>query len=232
MIKFSQVTFSYKNSKRSILNELNVEFPAGGVVGLIGRNGVGKTTLFDLICKNLSPLKGEVEIPNKKILLLGQNMSFPYRMTVAEAVQFTFLLNGLDLEKSMDKLFEIFGAKGKIRWENIKDQQMGYLSNGETKWLCVVVSLSLDRDIYLLDEPTDGVDPEYRYEIWNIIHRAASQKDKLFIVSSHLLNEMQSYIKDLYFLKNGKIEYYNSIQDFCDHYGGRHGDEAFVRAHT
>lgn len=238
MIIVKNIFFSYKPSrtiKKSTYNlfeDLSFSLPASGIVGLIGRNGSGKTTLFDLISKHLKPQGGEIHIPSgKSILLLGQNMRFPHRMTVLEAIEFTFLLNNLNPIISLEKFYKIIGEKGVHRWENIKAKQVNHLSTGENKWLCVCISLCLDRDIYLLDEPTDGVDPEFRYEIWQIIKKEEQVSKKLFIISSHLLTEMSHYVEDIYFLNKGKCEYFKNIDYFCSSYESSHPDEAFVKAH-
>jgi ABC-2 type transport system ATP-binding protein len=232
MIQLTNISYSYPKSSTLILDKLSCDFPSNGVVGLIGQNGAGKTTLLDIISKNRLPLHGEVIVDSTDVLLLGQNMSFPNRMTALEAVEFTYLLNGLDVTISINKFQQYLGSSGAKRWKNISQKQMGFLSNGEYKWFCVVLCLSLEKEIYLLDEPTSGVDPEFRYEIWSLIQMCAKDKNKLFIVSGHLLNEMGYYIEKLYFLKNGSLETFENMDHFIEHFKGSHPDEAFVFAHS
>lgn len=84
-----------------------------------------------------------------------------------------------------------------------------------------------------MDEPTDSVDPEFRLEIWKAFQFKLQYNPQIFvIVSSHILTELNNYVENILFLKDGQIHQFQSIQGFVDKYSGQGPDDAFVKAHT
>jgi ABC-2 type transport system ATP-binding protein len=227
MIKIKNLNFAYRPYK--IFQDLNLDLISGNIYALIGRNGSGKTTLFDLLMKNLNPQKGSIEIQGA-LGYLPQNFILPSRMKIIEAIEFIYLLNA-NLNIPFEEVIQRYSFNGLCRFDNIKDKQIRNLSNGELKWLGIYLTLARDDDIYLLDEPTDGVDPEFRYDILNGIKRKAEEKKSLFIISSHLLNEMSPYIGEILFIKNQNIIKFLSVLNFIEEFQGKHADEAFVKAY-
>lgn len=227
-MKISNLNFTY--GKNIIFQNASVDLDCNKTYALIGRNGIGKTTLFDLIKKNKCNSINYSGI----IEQLPQNAHFPHRMKVCEAVEFIRILNKYELnffEKTLKEI-SINYDKSIKKFNNIKNTQVQNLSNGELKWLSVILSLTNNSNVYLLDEPTDGVDPEFRYEIWNNINKKSKTNNALFIVSSHLISEMIPYVDEFLFIHNKQILKFKNIDEFNKFFGGNHPDESFVNAYS
>ncbi|MCY1359215.1 daunorubicin resistance ABC transporter, ATP-binding protein [compost metagenome] len=86
-----------------------------------------------------------------------------------------------------------------------------------------------DKGQYLLDEPTAGVDVQYRHLIWGLI-KDARARGRSIVVSSHLLDEIASNVDYFYFIQKGSAERFQSMKDFLDSYESNSPDEAFIKA--
>jgi ABC-2 type transport system ATP-binding protein len=230
VINFSGVSFKYKKSNTNILDNITFDLQCNKVVGVIGPNGAGKTSLFDLIIGNLMPNSGVITrnwADNSSILLV-QNAMTPERMTVDEITKFTFDLNSALPKSDYEKYLDCLSVPAKKRWDKISKRPSGKLSEGEYAWLIASIVLSFDKKLYLLDEPTAGVDPEFRLEIWDMI-KSRKSKDSLLLVSSHLLDELSSQIDNYLFVNNGRISLYSSKEDFLSKNQSSSMDHAFIK---
>jgi ABC-2 type transport system ATP-binding protein len=115
------------------------------------------------------------------------------------------------------------------RWREIADRRFGRCSGGERAWLLCALMLFLDRELYLLDEPTVGVDPEFRALIWNRI-RLRAREGKTILVSSHLLDEIGQNVDRLILLLAGQVRTFDDVDSFKRFYGKTTADEAFQAA--
>lgn len=233
MIQLDNLKFSYNDKEIFRQHSLTIDQP--GLYGLIGRNGAGKSTLFDILRGHLKAQSGQLNIPSQKlnrIALLGQSMSFPTGTTVLECVQFFFIINDLEIDQALVEFKNLMANNSTDKWNKIKETLYSQLSSGERQWLKTFLILTLQKDVYLLDEPTDSVDPEFSLEIWNAIKcRLQENSHIIVIVSSHILSELNNYVENILFLKDGQIIRFNSIQEFIGSYSGHGPDDAFVKAH-
>ena len=199
---------------RLLFNGLDFTLPRAGIVGIIGPNGVGKSTLFKMIVGQESPDSGE--------LTVGQTVEISYvdqgragidpDRTVWEVVS-----DGLDhirvgaFEMPSRAYVASFGFKG-------PDQQKpaGVLSGGERNRLNLALTLKQGGNLLLLDEPTNGLDPAGVVEIRNLIVRLTREHGITVLVSSHILSEIEQMADDVGIIKDGVLRYQGPLSRLRD----------------
>ncbi len=187
------------------LNHLNFSIPdRGGIVGLLGPNGSGKTTLIKLLVGLLAPTEGQVRVggypvgvESKAIVsYLSDAYSLHENLTVeAELAYFVDFFPDFDREKATTMIAELgISLKQRIRT----------LSKGTKEKLSLILTLSRNARLFILDEPIAGVDPAARdYVLEKIL--AHKNADSTMIISTHLISEIEKYFDYVLFLKEGNI---------------------------
>lgn len=191
-------------SGENSLKNINLTLEKGKIVGLLGPNGSGKTTFIKLIAGILAKTKGEILIDNiqpgvetKKIVSYLPDVNHLYKwMKVKDAINF------------YKDFFEDFDDKKALNLlEYMKlnpDDKVSKLSKGMIERLTLILTLSRNAKVYLLDEPLGGVDPVAREKIINLIRDNFNQ-DSLIIVSTHLVNDIEKLFDQVVFLKQGEV---------------------------
>lgn len=203
---------------------ISVTFDRGRVIGLLGPNGSGKTTLLKLAAGLLAPTSGQLLIggmpvgPRTKEIVsyLPERNSIPLTMTVAEAVEFfRTMFPGFGRDKAIAML-EKLQVPG--------DRRIRALSKGMREKVQIVLVMSRNAQLYLLDEPLGGVDPASRdYILDTVIRQAAPGSTVLF--STHLIRDVEPFLDDFIFLQNGRPIMADSVAHV--HEGGRTLDDLF-----
>ena len=178
--------------KFQVLRDVNLDINKGDIFGLIGRNGAGKTTLFKVIL-GLSDYEGTLEIDGdsknlsagrRKIgFLVGANF-LPY-MTGPQNLEYYRVLKGIKDKGEIDRVLEIVGLKG------VKLPYSKY-SLGMKQRLGIANALLGMPEILILDEPTNGLDPQGIADIRDLLIRLNKDYGLTIIVSSHILSELQN----------------------------------------
>ena len=179
--------------KHQVLHDVSLDIRKGDIFGLIGRNGAGKTTLFKVIL-GLSDFEGgtleiagesnDLSIGRKKIgFLIGSNF-LPY-MTGRQNLEYYRTLKGIKDKKEVDRVLEIVGLKG------VKTPFAKY-SLGMKQRLGIANALLGMPEILILDEPTNGLDPQGIADVRELIIRLNEEFGLTVIVSSHILGELQN----------------------------------------
>lgn len=176
----------------------------GKVTGLLGPNGSGKTTLIKIANGLLTPSGGEILIcgekpgiaSKKRTSYLPDCMSLPEYMTVNELLSFygDFFEN-FNRQKALDMLASLSLDCSK---------RMKTLSKGTKEKVQLVLAMSRDAELYLLDEPMGGVDPATRDYILNTIISNYSENSSV-VISTHLISDVESVLDDVIFINSGKI---------------------------
>ncbi len=192
--------------KVDVLNDINLTFLPGDINGIAGRNGAGKTTLFRCIA-GLEDCGGQVVFDNPdikyKIGFLAADPYFMSRITGREYLQLLSNANGCNIESFDDK--NIF---------DLPLEQYAYTySTGMKKKLAVTGILIQDNEIFLLDEPFNGVDIQSNVLITEIIKRLKSA-GKTIILSSHILGSLAELCDQIHILDGGSISRSVSHCDF------------------
>ena len=207
MLKVDNISFSYDHVK--ILNKINLEVPDGKVVCLMGRNGVGKTTLLRNIVGLENPSSGKIYYDNSDITYLPAmyrarsglalvpqgRMIFP-RITVKENLQIGLSARKDNLKIIPNEIYELFPIL-----RDMAHRKGGNLSGGQQQQLAIGRALVGDPKALLLDEPTEGIQPNIIQSIGHVLKSLITEK-KMTVV---LVEQYVDFIKefgDLFFIIN------------------------------
>lgn len=204
----SQVEKSY--GKTQVLRGVDLTLPKGKIVGLLGPNGAGKTTLIKLICGLLTPNSGLIEVagmpvgPATKALVsyLPERTYLGNWMTVKDALKlFRDFYADFDWDKAMDMLARL----------NVNPEaSFKTLSKGTREKVQLVLVMSRKALLYVLDEPTGGVDPAAREYILSTILNNYNEEGTI-LISTHLISDIETVLDEAVFLKDGQILLQESV---------------------
>lgn len=195
---------SKKYGKKQALDHISLEIESGQIVGLLGPNGSGKTTLIKLLNGILSRDEGEIRIDghsvgteSKKIVsYLPERTYFPNRIRVREAVNlFADFYPDFHRERAQEMLSDL-GID--------MDMRFRAMSKGTREKLQLILVMSREAKLYLLDEPIGGVDPATRDYIMKTI-LSNYQEEASIIISTHLISDIEKILDDIVFIKEGQV---------------------------
>ena len=199
------VNLGKKFGDRTVLNNVNLVIPRGKIIGLLGKNGTGKTTLIKLINGLLTPTSGKVLVNEKEI-------------GVESKVVISYLPERTYLDKSMtvEKVIEFF----KDFYSNFDEQKarkllkdldldtslkLSKMSKGMQEKVQLVLVMSRKADLYILDEPLGGVDPATRDYILDTILTNFNEGASV-IISTHLIADVERILDEVIFIDKGEIK--------------------------
>ena len=193
-----------KFDNKIILDNINIKIGRGKIVGLLGKNGQGKTTLIKLINDLLTPTSGEVlingnkpSIESKKIIsYLPERTYFDKSMKVIDIIKyFKEFYDNFNEDKAL-KLLDDLGLD--------KNLCLAKMSKGMQEKVELILVMSREADLYILDEPLGGVDPATRDYILDTI--LSNFKDgSSVIISTHLIADIERILDEVIFIDKGKI---------------------------
>ncbi len=209
MIQVKSLTKIFGNTK--VVDNISFSMEKGEILGFLGPNGAGKTTTMRMITGFLLPSSGTAVVggydilddplnAKKKIGYLPENAPVYPDMPVYEFLDFIAEIRGFSGKEKKKKVSSIIE---KCFLENVKYQSIGTLSKGFKQRVCLAQSLLHDPEYLILDEPTDGLDPNQKHEVRNMIKEMA--KDKAIILSTHILEEVDAVCTRAIIISNGKI---------------------------
>lgn len=214
-----QCTNLCKNyGKKQALNNLNLSLSKGKIIGLLGPNGSGKTTFIKILNGLLTPTSGEafidgngIGIESKKIVsYLPDCVSLPEWMKINELIKF------------YKNFYEDFNSeKAYVMLENLKidpDDKFKTLSKGNKEKVQLILVMSREAKLYLLDEPMGGVDPATRDYILNTIISNYSENSTV-IISTHLIADVEKILDEVLFINNGEIVIQDTVDNIRDNQG-------------
>ena len=190
--------------KKKVLKNINLVIPRGKIIGLLGKNGTGKTTLIKLINDLLIPTSGEilingksVGVESKKIIsYLPERTYLDKSMTVLETINY--------FEEFYDN-FDSKKAKKLIKDLNLNlDSKLSKMSKGMQEKVQLVLVMSRKADLYILDEPLGGVDPATRDYILDTILSNFNEGASV-VISTHLISDIERILDEVIFIDKGKI---------------------------
>lgn len=203
ILKISDLSKNYKNVQA--LNKLNVEVEQGMVFGILGPNGSGKTTTLGILLGVLNPSggtyswfdNGTADSNRTRIgALLETPNFFPY-LSAVQNLRIVAKIKELDnVGDRIDKVLKIVDLFER------RESKFKTFSLGMKQRLAIASALLNDPEVLVLDEPTNGLDPQGIAEIRNLIKEIA-QEGKTIIIASHALDEIEKVCSDVVILKNG-----------------------------
>ena len=200
------------------LNDIDLQIEPGRIVGLLGPNGSGKTTLIKLINGLLTPTGGEV-------LIDGRKPSPETKAIVSYLPERNALSEWMSAKQAMDyyaDFFEDFNrdkAKEMIRNLGLDEQaRIKTMSKGTREKLQLILVMSREAKLYLLDEPIGGVDPATRDYILRTLISNYNENASV-IISTHLIADVEQVLDDVIFLREGHIELHESVDEIRNEKG-------------
>ena len=205
------------SSKRA-LERVNLQLGSGRIIGLLGPNGSGKTTMIKLAEGLLQPSEGEILIngmvpgPDTKaqIAYLPDREYLPDHMTIEKLLKFyADFFKDFDMERA-ELMLQNLGIN--------KTHRMKKLSKGTKEKVQLILTMSRDAKIYILDEPIAGVDPAARdYILRTIISNYCP--DSLVIICTHLISDIESVLDEVVFLKEGRVVLHRNADELREETG-------------
>ena len=189
---------------KEILRDINIKVSSGKIIGLLGKNGAGKTTLIKLINDLLTPTSGQILVKGKKIGVETKKM-------ISYLPERTYLdktLNIEDILKYFSEFYEDFDidkAHKLLKDLDLDDSsRISKMSKGMQEKLQLVLVMSREADLYILDEPLGGVDPATRDYILDTILSNFKEGSSV-IISTHLISDIERILDEVIFIDKGKI---------------------------
>ena len=210
MVKLELRSISKSYKQVTAIKNFSYEF-SNGVYGILGPNGAGKSTLMNIITRNINSDGGEMFFCGENVEKLKQHYIghigyMPQQQAIFDnftLLRFMYYIAALKNVKKRKASVEIEELLSRVDLWNERNQKLGSFS-GEMKQRALLAQALLGNpDIVILDEPTAGLDPMQRVAVRDIIKGMA--KDKIFIVSTHVVSDIESIAKQIIVMKKGEI---------------------------
>ena len=205
MIDISNVTFEYCKGK-PVLKDFSLSFPQGGVYGLLGKNGTGKSTLLYLISGLLRPRHGEVRVDgmlsaNRQPEMLREIFLVPeeYDLPSVSLKSYTRALKSFYprfSDELLRKCIEVFDLE--------MDMQLGTLSMGQKKKVYMCVALATGTRVLLMDEPTNGLDILSKSQFRKAVVQGM-EEDKTVLVSTHQVHDVERLLDHVTIINGNQV---------------------------
>ena len=189
---------------KQILKDINLKIPRGKIIGLLGKNGTGKSTLIKLINDLLTPTSGEILINGEKpgvkskeiISYLPERTYLDKEMTIKQVIKyFEEFYKNFDTPKAIKLLKDL----------NLDiNKKISKMSKGMQEKLQLILVMSRNAELYILDEPLGGVDPATRDYILDTILSNFCEGASV-IISTHLISDIERILDEVIFIDNGEI---------------------------
>lgn len=214
-----------KYGKKEALKGISLQIESGQIVGLLGPNGSGKTTMIKLANGLLTPSSGDITInknkigveTKKRVSYLPERTYLNNWMKVREMINyFSDFYEDFDSERAYDMLSKL----------NINpNDKLKTMSKGTKEKVQLILVMSRNADVYFLDEPIGGVDPAARDYILNTIITNYNPESTV-IISTHLISDIKKVLDDVVMIKDGELVMHKSVDDIREEYG-KSVDEVF-----
>ncbi|MBE6846105.1 MAG: ABC transporter ATP-binding protein [Ruminococcus sp.] len=196
-----------KFGKNVILDDVSMKFETGHCYGLLGRNGAGKSTLINIIMQRCPRKVGKILLDGKPVDNNDKLMSRMFCMSDRAVYPAEFRLKTIfSITDAMYPSFDMEYAKSLADLFGLDlKKRVGKLSTGYNTIYKVILALASNADFIFLDEPVLGIDVNQREAFYRELARKISESDSCFVVSTHIIEEMQNLIDTVIILHDGKI---------------------------
>ena len=219
LIMINGLSYSYgKGHGKNALQNVQLGLSAGKVIGILGPNGSGKTTLIKLLNGLLVPTEGE-------ILIDGHNPGKYTKGVVSYLPERTYLQAGKTVGQMLEYFsdfyqdFSVERARVMLESLGIKESEpLKTLSKGTREKIQLILVMSREAKVYILDEPIAGVDPAARdYIIRTIIQNY--NEDAVVLLATHLIADVEAILDEVIFIKDGRIVLQSTVEDIREQQG-------------
>ncbi|KAK9310741.1 hypothetical protein QLX08_000052 [Tetragonisca angustula] len=229
-LKKTYKSICLRKSEVQALKGISMDLYEGQITALLGHNGAGKTTLMSILTGIISATEGKVLINGQNIarnlqsirynlgLCPQENMVFPY-LSVFEQLEFFGLLKGAN-KKPQEIKRNVNALLDKLKLREKRDVLPSTLSGGQKRRLCLGMALIGDASTIVLDEPTSGMDPETRRDIWDIILKIRGKKT--ILISTHNMEEADILGDRIAIVHGGRLKCYGTSMFLKKQYGYGH----------
>lgn len=214
-----------KFDTKTVLDNINLEIPSG-MFGLLGRNGAGKTTLMRILTTLLTKNEGEITICGvpiestkeirKMVGYLPQDFSMYPNMTVYEAMDYLGVLSEIPKEQRKEIILKLLD---KVNLYDCQKVRVKALSGGMKRRLGIAQAIMHSPKVLIVDEPTAGLDPEERIRFRNLLCEIA--KDRIVILSTHIVGDIEATCENIAVLNNGKVIYKGTTEKLAEFAEGK-----------
>lgn len=215
-IEISGLVKSYSNFRA--LDALDLTLDGGQVVGLLGENGCGKTTLMKVLSGALKQYEGEVAI-------YGQSPGVETKSIVSYLPDKSFLANNSTIESAEGVFVRFFEDFNRGKFNRLmgsfgidQKRKLNTLSKGQREKVQIALSMSRDAKVFLLDEPISGVDPAARDAIIDAILQDLPV-GSLVVISTHLIHDLEPILDSVVLMRRGKVLLSGNIESLRQKYG-------------
>lgn len=217
LVELVGLTKAY-DSRNVAVNNITLTLPKGKIIGLLGPNGSGKTTLIKMMNGLLTPSQGSIKIN-------GQYVGTETKAHVAYLPDRTYLSGGKKIMQILDYFCDFYADFSKekalemLHSLNIDPSvKLKTLSKGNKEKVQLILVMSRQADLYVLDEPIAGVDPAARdYILRTIINNY--NPDATVIISTHLIGDIEQVLDEVIFMRYGHLVLYTSVDNIREQHG-------------
>lgn len=199
--------------RRDILHELNLSIKQNSLTGVIGRNGVGKTTLLQMIAGFSRPTHGHIQIfgeePFNSLLVSANSIMIDSSITFSDKLNLLQIFQEMDRfypnwdQSLAEKLLLYFGLNGKSKHR--------ILSTGTKSIFNAIIGICARVPLTIFDEPTHGMDSVTRNDFYRALLKDYIAHPRTILLSSHHLEEIENLLENIVIIHHGKTIYHNSI---------------------
>ncbi len=202
LVKCNNLCKEFDNKK--VLKDINLTIPKGKIIGLLGKNGMGKTTFLKLINDLLTPTSGEV-------LINGEKPGIKSKKIISYLPERTYLDKSMKVSQILtffDEFYDNFNKDKAIKLLKDLDldinSKVSKMSKGMQEKLQLILVMSREAQLYILDEPLGGVDPATRDYILDTILSNFSEGASV-IISTHIISDIERILDEVIFIDKGEI---------------------------
>ncbi len=221
-LHIKDISKKYKNSDFEI-KDISIKVKYGSVVSILGPNGAGKTTLIKLLTGQLKPDSGRIMVLGKepiknrhelfsRIGILPQNFKTFGHLSVFETIQYYATMYGKSV--NVNEILEL------VNLDKHSKTKVSDLSGGLNQKLGIAIALIPEPELVFLDEPSTGLDPTARRDIWKLI-KGLKEKKITVILTTHYLEEAEVLSDRVIIIMDGKISTDGTVSELISKYGGK-----------
>jgi iron complex transport system ATP-binding protein len=203
--------------RNEALRGLDADVPAGRILAVLGENGSGKSTFLKIVARILSPLSGEILLDGRPLSAHPRRETAQKIAYVPQSVDLVFPIRALDLvlqgraprargfsADSPEDRARALAAMRACDVENLAERDASALSGGETRRVFLARALAQEAEIWLLDEPTAGLDPRHRLEFLEVLKRGHTERGGTVILVTHELGLAAELAQGVLLLRHGR----------------------------